>query len=247
MSKYIDADRLKAEIESRMGNYDANSKNPNQLLWAELAALIPFIDSLQQEQPSEDLEAKAAQYESYFDVGEQHGYLCVNKGEMAEAFKDGARWQKEQDESRRIANIQLANTDTPVDTEMEVAFNDIWRDAEVIVERDGTLDEKATELMKAVCHDFFESGKEWQKERMGEQARKELAKTDITLADLVAFDEGCKIGRRLERQDMLKDAVEGIVVCDETTFGYKDIVVEIPDTLNVGDKVKIVIVPIKEE
>ena len=34
-----------------MGDCDANSKNPNQLLWAELAALLPFIDSLQQEQP----------------------------------------------------------------------------------------------------------------------------------------------------------------------------------------------------
>ena len=49
--KYIDADLLWKEIESRMGDCDANSKNPNQLLWAELAALIPFIDSLQQEQP----------------------------------------------------------------------------------------------------------------------------------------------------------------------------------------------------
>lgn len=88
----------------------------------------------------------------------------LTMGELVELVKAGANWQKEQDESRRIANIQLANTDTPVDSEMEVAFNDIWRDAEVIVERDGTLDEKATELMKAVCHDFFESGKEWQKE-----------------------------------------------------------------------------------
>ena len=49
--KYIDADLLRKEIESRMGDCDANSKNPNQLLWAELAALLPFIDSLQQEQP----------------------------------------------------------------------------------------------------------------------------------------------------------------------------------------------------
>lgn len=66
-------------------------------------AVATIMDALEEKaeiigylQPSEDLEAKAAQYESYFDVGEQHGYLCVNKGEMAEAFKDGARWQKEQ-------------------------------------------------------------------------------------------------------------------------------------------------------
>jgi len=47
--KYIDADLLLKEVESRMGDCDANSKNPNQLLWAELAALIPFIESLQQQ------------------------------------------------------------------------------------------------------------------------------------------------------------------------------------------------------
>ena len=57
--KYIDADLLRKEIESRMGDCDANSKNPNQLLWAELAALIPFIDSLQQEQSCEDLKKAA--------------------------------------------------------------------------------------------------------------------------------------------------------------------------------------------
>lgn len=36
--KYIDAELLRKEIESRMGDCDANSKNP-----------IPFLDSLQQE------------------------------------------------------------------------------------------------------------------------------------------------------------------------------------------------------
>ena len=56
--KYIDAELLLKEVESRIRDCDANSKNPNQLLWAELSALIPFIDSLKQEQPSEDLEAE---------------------------------------------------------------------------------------------------------------------------------------------------------------------------------------------
>lgn len=31
--------------------------------------------------------------------------------------------------------------------------------------------------------------------------------------------------------------VDGLVVCDKDTHYYKDIVMEIPDTLNVGDKV----------
>ena len=136
------------------------------------------LDKQSKEPVSEDLEAKAAQYESYFDVGEQHGYLCVNKGEMAEAFKDGARWQKEQ---------------------------------------------------------------------MGEQARKELAKTDITLADLVAFDEGFKLGRSLERQDMLKDAVEGYIAQRINGELYAKCHIPKAMDLEFGDKVKIVIVPIKED
>lgn len=91
---------------------------------------------------------------------------------------------------------------------------------------------------------FYELGKKDMKEQMGEQARKELAKTDITLADLVAFDEGFKLGKRLERQDMLKDAVGGEAHPDDceiwvnlVDYGYK---------FNDGDKVKIVIVPDKE-
>lgn len=93
--------------------------------------------------------------------------------------------------------------------------------------------------------DAFIAGAEWQKKQMGEQARKELAKTDITLADLVAFDEGCKIGRRLERQDLLKDAVEGYVNYYEDSGGILMAEAQVGCPYHNGDKVKIVIV--KEE
>lgn len=42
---------IRAEVERRMGTCDADSKTPNQLLWAELAALIPFLDSLEEKNP----------------------------------------------------------------------------------------------------------------------------------------------------------------------------------------------------
>lgn len=51
--KYIDADKIRAEIVRRMETCDATSKTPNQLLWAELSALLPFIDAL--EEPDKDL------------------------------------------------------------------------------------------------------------------------------------------------------------------------------------------------
>lgn len=45
-----------------------------------------------------------------------------------------------------------------------------------------------------------------------------------------------------QKQQLMKDAVEGLVVCDELTHGYKDIAMSIPDYLNVGDKVKLIII-----
>lgn len=45
-----------------------------------------------------------------------------------------------------------------------------------------------------------------------------------------------------QKQQMMKDSVEGLVVCDKLTHGYKDIAMHIPDYLNVGDKVKVYII-----
>ena len=55
-----------------------------------------------QEQPSEDLEKEigsslneaAQKVEDYYDVGEEHGYLCCHRGNIKDAFKAGAEWQK---------------------------------------------------------------------------------------------------------------------------------------------------------
>lgn len=96
------------------------------------------------------------------------------------------------------------------------------------------------------CQNKIRDVKDAMKEQMGEQARKELFKDDLTLADLVAFDEGCKIGRRLERQDMFKDAVDGTYAV--TTVGHFAFIIDKPiKDLCFGDKVKIVIAPIKED
>lgn len=44
------------------------------------------------------------------------------------------------------------------------------------------------------------------------------------------------------KEQMMKEAVEGVVVCDEMTNHYKDIVMFIPNNLNEGDKVKLIII-----
>ncbi len=46
-----------------------------------------------------------------------------------------------------------------------------------------------------------------------------------------------------QKQQMIKDAIDGVVICDEKlTHGYKDIVFKFPDNLQVGDKVKLIII-----
>lgn len=88
----------------------------------------------------------------------------------------------------------------------------------------------------------FIAGAEWQKRQMGEQAREQLSKTDITLANMVAFDEGLQLGRRLERQNMFKDAVEGYVNYYEDSGGILMLEAQVGCPYHNGDKVKIIIV-----
>ena len=133
-----------------------------------LSELLSSLDTLSEE-PDKSLE-EAAEDAICMAFGGDPAYYG-NKAEFSvdecmRLFIAGAEWQEEQDRSRKEANIKLANTDVPVDFDMEIAFNDIWEDAEIIIERNGKLDTTLTENMKALCHDFFESGKEWQKNQM---------------------------------------------------------------------------------
>lgn len=58
--KYIDAEKLKAEIDKRYAEYLAKMKNDNFTYYEGMADALDlfeqFIDSLQQEQPEVDLE-----------------------------------------------------------------------------------------------------------------------------------------------------------------------------------------------
>ena len=64
----------------------------------------------------------------------------------------------------------------------------------------------------------------------------ELAEEGITARDGRHF---CwyQVDLLPEPIDEQGETVEGLVVCDELTHGYKDIVMSIPKSLNVGDKV----------
>lgn len=98
--KYIDTDKLIAEIERRIAAYQKNfDKADNKIAKlstdgriASLKGILPFITSLQQEQPEvecDDLEEVARAYSE--QVTDGHNYRDLTCG-----FKAGAKWQKEQ-------------------------------------------------------------------------------------------------------------------------------------------------------
>lgn len=71
----------------------------------------------------------------------------------------------------------------------------------------------------------------------------EYAKKECPNPDLRYFYEQAYIAGAMEIASQ-GETVEGLVVCNELTHGYKDIVMSIPKSLNVGDKV---IVQIRKE
>lgn len=92
--KYIDADLLRKEIDHRIDILEDMSikcaKNDDTEMHAyyhgkaiSLQELLSFIDSLQQEQPSDDLEEAADKYEQEY----------FTDATLGEAYMAGAEWQ----------------------------------------------------------------------------------------------------------------------------------------------------------
>ena len=188
-----------------------------------LAEVLDFLDALEEE-PDKNLE----------EAAEEHvkSKYCLEKllgAEIKEAVNDfiaGAKWYEEQFEKNHLAHCDAVSEE---DCNRETDF------AMEIIEK---------EHRHPTFTDAINYGMRLQEKQMGEQARQALAKTDITLADLVAFDEGLKLGRRLERQDMMKGAVEADVNTYEDLVAGKswaEFVVDMPIN-NLGDKVKLIIV-----
>lgn len=82
--------------------------------------------------------------------------------------------------------------------------------------------------------------------------RQVLASTDTEMTEQAYLDlklfSGFEIavahkdGANWQKQQMMKEAEDGLVVCNELTHGYKDIAMRIPDNLEIGDKVKVIII-----
>lgn len=269
--KYIDAELLLKEIESRMGDCDANSKNPNQLLWAELAALIPFIDSLQQEQPCDmaiDLDIifsnmkrnEAIKQLEYLNkvYGEQSCDTCTNdKGCVA--CKDGELWEGKEQPSEDLEKeiktwipAHIVGGDKAPWKELKDAVIQ-W--AEVVARHfyilglknnipvtQITLEELAKEG-EPVSEDLEEEINRWQ----GCEAFPEGTPIRPLPKAMKIVEDTAHHFAEWQKSQMLKDAVEGEVckdhiVTEKPFYFYQSRLIELPDNLKEGDKVKIVIV-----
>lgn len=150
MSKYIDADRLKAEIK-RLKKHSEESKKEwigegyNQNAFAEdcrissFDKLLSFIDSLQQEQSSlpSNLDEAAHDYawEKQDMVYDAEGEILMDYGPRYDAFKAGAEWMAGQGvtcEGKVFTSAFTSYVKTPG---IEELLKDVFpEDTEVIVQ-----------------------------------------------------------------------------------------------------------------
>lgn len=61
-----------------------------------MEALDMAIEALSRSSLPSNLDEAAQKVEDYYDVGEEHGYLCCHRGDIKDAFKAGAEWMTEQ-------------------------------------------------------------------------------------------------------------------------------------------------------
>lgn len=232
--KYIDAELLLKEVESRMGDCDANSKNPNQLLWAELAALIPFIDSLQQEQPCD---------------------TCTNdKGCVT--CKDGELWEgkPEVDLEKEIKTWIPAHIVGGDEAPWKELKGVVIQWSEVVARHFYILGLKNNIPVTQITLDELAKEGEPVSKGLEEAAEKfvydwaGLSPTERRIAKRAYL-----AGAEWQKQQMLKDAWEREVKIDSGGYPYINITAELYDyehdvpLAKEGELVKIIIVPDKEE
>ena len=219
-------EKIRAEIIRRM-----KGKCPIVCSYIIYEDILNFIDSMQEEPTIPDIVD-----EHYWEMlGEEpvsedleeaaKNYMRSQNPPiwgLYHGFKAGAQWQKQQ------------MTKEPISEDWEKAakhylYSNILYDDVYM----GNPTDKD-------CIEMFKAGAKWQKQK------DEKALNENTLLYNARL-EGVEIGKAEMMQQMMKEAVDGLVVCDELTHGYKDIAMHIPDSLEVGDKVKLIIIKEDEQ
>jgi hypothetical protein len=73
-----------------------------------------------------ELENAANSYEDYYDVGEEHGYLHTNRGDVAQAYKAGYEMKAVRDENKVLESKELVVGIDDFDPDSKCVYLD-WR------------------------------------------------------------------------------------------------------------------------
>ena len=250
-------EKIRAEVERRI-------KEGKDGYGGNLKSLLSFIDSLQEEpvrRTSTDIESAMQEVEE-----KSKAFTEAHKGESAEEILAGMKgvdpsiqdivdkhWFEMLGEEPILEVLEkyLAHVSREEAMKTKGAIDRWFKEyfpEPVSEELEDAADKYSESIHSDYSNDMFDShniydaviyGAQWQKERDEDEMRmiREL---------LDNFDKTCDeyhdAGFKHGQEALMKDAVKGLVVCDELTHYYKDIVMPIPDYLKVGDKVKLIII-----
>ena len=243
-------DKIRNEIERRMGTCDANSKTPNQLLWAELAALIPFLDTLEAETSYDTQKYTPSPFVDIGDVAR------VQFASHAKVFDKKRKAVFDWEQFKEVAGIFYGfGKKDPSDTLESEKPNDLEEPESEDLEDCLELNEAARQYERSrpfapdesepeSTRKTFKAGADWQKDK-------------DTEAVIVAEDRGFLKGADWARAKMMEGAVDVHIVksynpCTEegkpTLHGvellYED---EGKPYLVAGENARIVILPREDE
>lgn len=195
-----------------------------------LQGLLNSMDSLESEKPmQEGLEAEIPN-----DLEEAAKEYALDTAEDSEqysarylGYKDGAKWQKEQDDKELSEKIAAAYQLGVKDKEQK--FVDGLDEAANVYSNEHNDD--CFDAIGSVCPHIIEAfiaGAKWQKQH------------DAELIE-IAYNDGITIGMTKQKEQMLKEAVEGEVTTDNRGNNVVRAGVFNKD-FEYGDKVRVIIV-----
>lgn len=213
-------EKIKAEIERRKKALHSTLFND------EYNDLLSFLDTLEEEKPmnQEGLEEEIKRYgkeempvvlESDLNDIARHFAEWGKEQGYREGFLEGAKIQREEDN-------QLYETFTTTNDLEEAAK----KYAEGIVQREDAL----------MCKQAFIAGAEWQKDK---------DTRDMCMSDNRHFQKVYELGRKDEREQMMKEAVEAMVT---TNLANRPVIyLDQLKGFQYGDKVRVIVCKKEDE
>ena len=186
-----------------------------------LKQVLDYIDEVQEEPVSEDLEKEAQEYVT------KEGYLAgLHYNSMVRSFKAGANWQKQQD---LIPSTELSNFIDKLSKQFpEVSFAKLSRIAVRVA--------KWQQQQEYTCYEeAFEDGAKWKAEQFEQERLKhcdELTEAQAEIeSDFVTqhlkennrtptFIDAIEYGMQMMKEQMMKDAIDAVVHIEAGNYPY---------------------------